>query len=169
MERPYNRLGATPGEEHRRRCRRLAATHCTTRRIVVGMALIAVVVAIAVTHLGQATVKSFTNRCTVTISVEGVAQCRRTHPRHHHHAAPDFPIDAVYTWVDPSDPDWQMKRHGIVGGTFGEFGIEMPSDRAGDLSDARRFNNMASTPTASSARRSSCCKRTCRGCATCGC
>ena len=118
---------------------------CSTKRRAVACALAGVVlasmmVALAATSLGQALAKSVTGTCKLTISVEGVAQCRRTYPRRHHTDL-GFPIDAVYTWVDPTDLDWRKKWHATVGGTFGEFGANEPSDGAGHLSDARRFNN----------------------------
>ena len=118
---------------------------CSTKRRAVacalsGVVLASIMVALAATSLGQALAKSVTSTCTLTISVEGVAQCRRSHPRRHHTDL-GFPIDAVYTWVDPTDLDWRERRHAAIGGTFGEFGANEPSDRAGYLSDARRFNN----------------------------
>ena len=125
---------------------------CLTKRRAVAClaaaALVASMVALAATSLGQALAESATGACKLTISVEGVAQCRKTsHANHRGSRFPDldlgFPIDAVYTWVDPTDLEWRKKRHAAVGGTFGEYGASEPSSREGYFSDARRFNNGA--------------------------
>ncbi|MGA4841578.1 stealth conserved region 3 domain-containing protein [Streptomyces sp. G45] len=44
----------------------------------------------------------------------------------------DFPIDAVYTWVDDSDPDWRAARAAALGG---------PADASSADTGAVRFRN----------------------------
>ena len=59
--------------------------YCLTKRRVVAClaaaALVASMVAPAATSLGQALAESVTGACKLTISVEGVAQCRTTSPQ----------------------------------------------------------------------------------------
>lgn len=40
----------------------------------------------------------------------------------------DFPIDAVYTWVDDTDPQWKQARHGAQHGDTSDFSQEATSD-----------------------------------------
>ena len=88
------------------------------------------------TSFGRAVVESVTSSCKLVISIDGEAQCLRLHNSrrtdHHVHNHSHHVVDAIYTWVNPTDPDWQRKRRDAVGTTF---------SGTDDLSDARRFNN----------------------------
>ena len=83
---------------------------------------------------GRAAAQRVASGCELIVSIEGETQCLAVHNaphanRHGHHT-----VDAVYTWVNPTDPDWRRTRRTASGTTFGHFGKD-------DLSDARRFNN----------------------------
>ena len=90
------------------------------------------------TSFGRAVVQSVTSSCKLVISIDGEAQCLRLHNSrhndHHIHNHSHHVVDAIYTWVNPTDPDWRRKRRDALGTTFGNSGAD-------DLSDARRFNN----------------------------
>jgi len=95
--------------------------------------------ALLFTSFGRTVVESVISSCSLVISVDGEAQCRRVHNSrhtdHHSHNHSHPVVDAVYSWVNPTDPDWRLKRRNASGTTFGNFGAD-------DLSDARRFNNV---------------------------
>ena len=90
------------------------------------------------TSFGRAVVESVTSSCKLVISIDGEAQCLRLHNSrhtdHHIHNHSHHVVDAIYTWVNPTDPDWRRKQRDALGTTFGNSGAD-------DLSDARRFNN----------------------------
>jgi hypothetical protein len=94
--------------------------------------------ALLFTSFGRTVVESVTSSCTLIISIDGEAQCLRVHNSrhtdHHSHTDSHHVVDAVFSWVNPTDPGWRLKRRNASGTTFGNFGAD-------DLSDARRFNN----------------------------
>ena len=117
---------------------RMARERCGRLKLCWMAVLFISAAALLFTSFGRAVVESVTSSCKLVISIEGEAQCLRLHNSrrtdHHVHNHSHHVVDAIYTWVNPTDPDWQRKRRDAVGTTFGNFGAD-------DLSDARRFNN----------------------------